>query len=125
MAEALLQRDGGTAFEVVSAGVTPRPVNPLTVRALDKVGIDISEARSKPVGQFIGSRFDYVITLCDRARVTCPVFPGGNVTLHWGIDDPAEATGTEEERQVAFDRALKELAIRIHTFLPLATNVRA
>jgi hypothetical protein len=50
------------------------------------------------------------------------VFPGGSVTLHWGVDDPAEATGTDEERQVAFDRALKELAIRIHTFLPLATE---
>ena len=119
MAEALLRRDGGEAVEVVSAGVTPRPVNPLTIRAVDKVGIDISGATSKPVGQFLGQRFDYVVTVCDRARATCPVFPGGNMTLHWGIDDPAEATGTDEERQVAFDRALKELAIRIHTFLPL------
>jgi arsenate reductase len=122
MAEALLRRDGGAAFEVVSAGVNPRPVDPMTVRALDKVGIDISDAKSKPVGQFLGQRFDYVITVCDRARATCPVFPGGDVTLHWGVDDPAEATGTDEERQAAFDRALKELAIRIHTFLPLVVR---
>ena len=122
MAEALLRRDGGAAFEVVSAGVNPRPVDPMTVRALDKVGIDISDAKSKPVGQFLGKRFDYVITVCDRARATCPVFPGGSVTLHWGVDDPAEATGTDEERQAAFDRALKELAIRIHTFLPLVVR---
>jgi arsenate reductase (thioredoxin) len=122
MAEALLRRDGGAAFEVVSAGVNPRPVNPMTIRALEKVGIDISDARSKPVGQFLGQRFDYVITVCDRARATCPVFPGGSVTLHWGVDDPAEATGTEEARQAAFDRALKDLAIRIHTFLPLVTR---
>jgi thioredoxin type arsenate reductase len=119
MAEALLRRDGGAAFEVVSAGVSPRGVHPMTIRALAKVGIDITGARSKSVGEFLGQRFDYVITVCDRARATCPVFPGGSVTLHWGVDDPAEATGTDEERQVAFDRALKELAIRIHTFLPL------
>jgi arsenate reductase len=122
MAEALLRRDGGEAFEVVSAGVSPRGVHPMTIMALDKVGIDITGARSKPVGEFLGQRFDYVITVCDRARATCPVFPGGSVTLHWGVDDPAEATGTDEERQVAFDRALKELAIRIHTFLPLVTG---
>jgi len=119
MAEALLRRDGAAAFEVVSAGVSPRGVHPMTFTALAKVGIDITGARSKSVGEFLGQRFDYVITVCDRARATCPVFPGGSVTLHWGVDDPAEATGTDEERQVAFDRALKELAIRIHTFLPL------
>jgi arsenate reductase (thioredoxin) len=125
MAEALLRRDGGSAFEVVSAGVSPRGVHPMTIRALADVGIDIRDARSKPVGEFLGQRFDYVITVCDRARATCPVFPGGNVTLHWGIDDPAEATGTDEERQAAFNRALKELSIRIHTFLPLVVGGRA
>jgi arsenate reductase len=122
MAEALLRRDGGAGFEVVSAGVSPRGVHPMTITALDKVGIDITGARSKSVGEFIGQRFDYVITVCDRARATCPVFPGGSVTLHWGVDDPAEATGSDEERQAAFDRVLKELAIRIHTFLPLVTG---
>jgi arsenate reductase (thioredoxin) len=125
MAEALLRRDGGDAFEVVSAGVSPRGVHPMTIRALDKVGIDIRDARSKSVGEFLGQRFDYVITVCDRARATCPVFPGGSVTLHWGIDDPAEATGTDDERQISFDRALKELSIRIHAFLPLAVGRRA
>ena len=125
MAEALLRRDGGPAFEVFSAGVNPRPVNPMTFRALEKVDIDISGAQAKPVGMFLGQRFDYVITVCDRARATCPVFPGGSVTLHWGIDDPAEATGSDKERQAAFDRALKELAIRIHAFLPLVTGSRA
>ena len=122
MAEALLRRDGGDRFEVVSAGVSPRGVHPMTITALNRVGIDITGARSKPVGEFLGQRFDYVITVCDRARATCPVFPGGSVTLHWGVDDPAEATGTDAERQAAFDRALKELAIRIHTFLPLVAG---
>jgi len=119
MAEALLRRDGGDRVEVVSAGVSPRGIHPMTIKALEKVGIDISGARSKPVAEFLGQRFDYVITVCDRARATCPVFPGGSETLHWGIDDPAEATGTEQERQAAFDRALRELSGRIHTFLPL------
>ncbi|HTK45393.1 MAG TPA: arsenate reductase ArsC [Patescibacteria group bacterium] len=122
MAEALLRRDGGPAFEVVSAGVSPRGVHPMTITALGKVGIDISGARSKSVGEFLGQRFDYVITVCDRARATCPVFPGGSTTLHWGVDDPAEAIGTDAERQAAFDRALKELALRIQTFLPLVTG---
>jgi len=125
MAEALLRRDGGPAFEVVSAGVSPRGVHPMTIRALDKVGIGIAGARSKSVGEFLGQRFDYVITVCDRARATCPVFPGGSVTLHWGVDDPAEETGTDEERQQAFDRALKELSGRIHMFLPLVTSRRS
>jgi len=122
MAEALLRRDGGDRFEVVSAGVSPRGVHPMTIKALEKVGIDISGARSKSVGEFLGQRFDYVITVCDRARATCPVFPGGSETLHWGIDDPAEAAGTDAERQAAFDRALRELSGRIHTFLPLAVR---
>ena len=125
MAEALLRRDGGDRFEVVSAGVSPKGVHPMTIVALDKVGIDISGARSKAVGEFLGQRFDYVITVCDRARATCPVFPGGSTTLHWGIDDPAEATGSDEERQAAFDRALRELSLRIHTFLQLATGARS
>jgi arsenate reductase len=125
MAEAILRRDGGAGFEVVSAGVSPRGVHPMTITALAKVGIDISHAKSKSVGQFLGQRFDYVITVCDRARATCPVFPGGSVTLHWGVDDPAEATGSDEERQQAFDGALKELSIRIHTFQPLVTAKRS
>ena len=122
MAEALLRHDGGDRFEVVSAGVDPRGVHPLAVSALGQVGIDISEATSKPVGQFLGQRFDYVITLCDRARASCPVFPGGSETLHWGLDDPAEAEGTETERLAAFDRVLREVSGRIHAFMPMALS---
>jgi arsenate reductase len=122
MAEAILRHDGGDRFEVVSAGVTPRGVNPLAVAALEKVGIDIAGATSKPVAQFLGQRFDYVITLCDRARATCPVFPGGSETLHWGLDDPAGAEGTDAEKQVVFDRVLKEVSVRVHTFMPLAIS---
>lgn len=122
MAEALLRHDAGDRFDVVSAGVSPRMVHPLTIAALASVGIDIADAKPKPVGQFLGKRFDYVITLCDRARVTCPVFPGGAETLHWGLDDPTEVEGTESVRRAAFDRTLKEISGRLHAFIPLAAS---
>ena len=123
MAEALLRRDGGDRFEVVSAGVTPRGVNPMAVAAMSAVGLDLGSSGSKPVGAFLGRRFDYVITLCDRARVTCPVFPGGKQTLHWGLDDPSEVEGTDADRRAAFDIAMKAVARRIRTFIPFAVSV--
>ncbi|MBI2781475.1 MAG: arsenate reductase ArsC [Chloroflexi bacterium] len=124
MAEAILRRDGGAAFEVVSAGVDPRGVHPLTIKALARAGIDISGAESKSVGRFLGQRFDYVITVCDRARASCPVFPGGSETLHWGIDDPVEAEGTDAQRLEAFEKAMTEISGRIRTFVPLALASR-
>jgi arsenate reductase len=120
MAEALLRREGGDRFEVVSAGVDPRGVNPLTIRALAEVGIDISGARSKSVTEYLGESFDYVITVCDRARESCPVFPGGAETLHWGFEDPAEAQGSEAERLAMFRRVLGEVAVRIRSFVRVA-----
>lgn len=120
MAEAILRHEGGDRFEVVSAGVDPRGVHPLAVAAMARVGIDIAGARSKSVGEFLGQRFDYVITLCDRARQTCPVFPGGGETLHWGLDDPAEAEGSAAARAAAFDRVLTEVSGRIRRFIPIA-----
>ena len=120
MAEALLRKEGGDAFEVVSAGVDPKGVNPLTIRALAEGGIDIAGARSKSVMEFLGQPFDYVVTVCDRARESCPVFPGGAQTLHWGFDDPAEATGTEGERYAVFVRVMGEVARRIRAFVPVA-----
>jgi arsenate reductase len=124
MAEAILRRDGGGSFEVMSAGVDPRGVHPLTIRALAKAGIDISGAESKPVSRFLGQHFDYVITVCDRARASCPVFPGGSATLHWGIEDPVEAVGSDAERLTAFEKALTEVSGRIRRFVPLALASR-
>jgi arsenate reductase len=122
MAEAVLREQGRGRFEVVSAGVTPRGVHPMTIASMAKAGVDISGARSKPVGEFLGQRFDYVITVCDRARASCPVFPGGSETLHWGLDDPVEVEGTEAERQAAFDRVLVEVGRRINAFIPIALS---
>jgi arsenate reductase len=121
MAEAILRRDAGDRFEAFSGGADPRPINPLTVRVLEEVGIEISDATSKPVSRFLGKPFDYVITLCDRARVSCPIFPGGGQTLHWGLDDPAGVEGTEAEKLAAFRRSLTEVSMRIRAFIPLAT----
>ncbi len=120
MAEAVLRRRGGAAFDVVSAGTEPKGVNPLTVRVLAEVGIDIAGARSKSVQEFLGQPFDYVITVCDQARESCPVFPGVHESLHWGFDDPAAATGTEAQRLAAFRRVLGEISLRIKPFQEVA-----
>ena len=124
MAEALLRHRGGDAFEVHSAGTEPRGVNPLTLRVLAEAGLDVSWARSKSVGDFLGQAFDYVVTVCDQAQEACPVFPGTHATLHWSIDDPAAVTGTEPERLTAFRRALAELESRIDPFVPLGLGAR-
>jgi arsenate reductase len=124
MAEAVLRRFGEGAFETYSAGTQPRGVHPLTIRALADVGIDISGARSKSVQAFVGQRFDYVITVCDRAREACPVFPGAADALHWDFDDPAEATGTEAARLLVFRGVLGQISTRMRTFMPLALDQR-
>ncbi len=120
IAEALLGRYGGTDFEVHSAGTEVRGVNPYAVRVLGELGIDWSAARSKLVTQFLDQRFDYVITVCDRARETCPVFPGSDNTLHWGLDDPSEVEGTDEEKLAAFRRTQVEVSARLRPFIEVA-----
>ncbi len=125
IAEALLRDFGGAEFEVMSAGTEPKGVNPFTIRALAEIGIDWSGAQSKSVTQFIGQPFDYVITVCDRARQTCPVFPGEHNSLHWGLDDPAEVEGTDEEKLAAFRRTRTEVATRLRPFVELARRARA
>jgi arsenate reductase (thioredoxin) len=116
MAEALLRHHGRDAFEVHSAGTEPKGVNPLTLRVLADAGIDASFARSKSVQEYLGQSFDYVITVCDQARQTCPVFPGVHESLHWGYEDPAAAEGTEEQRLAVFRRVLIQLGERVRQF---------
>jgi arsenate reductase len=120
MAEALLRQHGGPAFEVHSAGTEPTGVNPMTLRILAEAGIDASWARSTSVNEYLGQRFDYVVTVCDQARQSCPVFPGVHETLHWSYEDPAAAKGTDDERLVAFRRVFTQLGGRIQQFVPLA-----
>ncbi len=124
MAEALLRSKGGDKFEVHSAGTEPKGINPLTLKTLAEAGIDASWARSKSVTEYLGQRFDYVVTVCDQARQVCPVFPGVHQSLHWGYEDPAEATGTEEERLAVFRRVFIQMGERINQFIPLALRAR-
>ena len=120
IAEAVLGRLGGSDFEVASAGTEPKGVNAYTLRVLGNAGIDWSGARSKSVDEFIGQPFDYVITVCDRARQSCPVFPGSYNSLHWGLEDPAEVEGTDAERLGAFERTYLELNQRMRPFIEVA-----
>jgi arsenate reductase len=124
IAEALLRDFGGADFEVFSAGTEPKGVNPFAVRVLDEIGIDWSGAQSKSVNQFVGQQFDYVITVCDRARQTCPTFPGRHNMLHWGLDDPAEVGGTDAAKLEAFRRTRTEIATRLRPFVELARQAR-
>ena len=120
IAEALLQRYGGSDFEVFSAGTEVTQVNPFARRVIEDAGIDWSGARSKSITEFLDQRFDYVITVCDRARATCPVFPGSTNTLHWGLDDPSEVEGTDEEKLAAFRRTETEISARLRPFIEVA-----
>ena len=120
LGEALLRHLGGARIEAHSAGTHPSVVNPLALRALGEAGISTDGLRSKSVNEYLGQRFDYVITVCDDARDACPVFPGVHESMHWGFPDPAKAEGTEEERLAAFRSVLTGLGQRIHQFLPLA-----
>ncbi|HYI23264.1 MAG TPA: arsenate reductase ArsC [Candidatus Limnocylindrales bacterium] len=123
MAEALLRKHGGSDFEVFSAGTEPRGINPLTVRTLEEAGLPTKGLSSTSVKEFLGQEFDYVITVCDNARQSCPVFPGSHQGFHWGYDDPAEATGSDDERMAAFRAVFTQLGLRINEFLVIARRV--
>ena len=102
MAEGLLTDMAGDKFDVYSAGVEPTSVHPLAKKVMKEIGIDISGQQSKSVDEFLDKEFDYVITVCDNARQTCPFFPGNHELLHWSLEDPAIALGSEEERLLMF-----------------------
>lgn len=97
MAEGLANHFFKDKIEAYSAGTKPSPVNPYAIKVMTEIGIDISMQRSKNVSEFAGQDFDYVITLCDSARQSCPFFPGKAEYIHWDLADPALAQGNEEE----------------------------
>lgn len=111
MAEGLLRVRSGGSVEAFSAGTAPTAVHPLAIRTLQEMNIDISAQRAKSVQEFLGQQFDYIITVCDRARELCPVFPGDPVQIHWSFPDPVEVEGTEEQRLAAF----REIALQLNT----------
>lgn len=113
MAEGLLRHIAGDRFNVVSAGVAPSSVRPEAIQAMADLGIDISSHRSKSVDEFIDQQFDHIITVCDNARESCPVFPGEAERIHWSVDDPAAVEGTDEEKIAAFRKVRDEIRERL------------
>jgi thioredoxin type arsenate reductase len=117
MAEGILRKAGGELVDVSSAGSQPGEVHPLAIRAMAEMGVDISAQRAKHMAQFVDERFDYVITVCDRVREVCPVFPDDPERIHWSFEDPAAAQGGAEERYAAFQRTARELVTRVSYLL--------
>jgi arsenate reductase len=118
MAEGILRRDGGDAFEVESAGVKPSDVRPEAIQVMREIGINISSHRSKSVDEFIGQEFDTVITVCDNAKETCPVFPGKTERIHQSFEDPPPpGVGSDEERLSIFRRVRDEIREWMREFI--------
>ena len=113
MAEGLLRDRAGDRFEVTSAGTEATHVRPLAIRAMAEIGIDISGQESKTLVRYLGEPFDYVITVCDDANEACPFFPGAKKRLHWSLEDPSRAEGSEEEQLAIFRRVGDEIRERI------------
>lgn len=113
MAEGLLRDLAGKRFEAASAGTEATHVRPLAIRAMDEIGVDISEQESKTLDRYLGEPFDYVITVCDDANEACPFFPGAERRLHWSLPDPSAAEGTEQERLAVFRSVRDALRDRI------------
>jgi arsenate reductase len=116
MAEGLLRHDSGDRFEVESAGTRPGRVRPEAIAVMKEIGIDISGHRSKSVDEFATQRFDYVLTVCDNAKESCPIFPGHTNRIHKSFEDPAALEGTGEERLALFRRVRDEIREYLNTF---------
>jgi arsenate reductase len=117
MAEGLLRSLGGNRFEVFSAGTRPSSVRPEAIAVMSELGIDLSGHRSKHLREFDGQHFDYVITVCDNANESCPIFPGDTKRLHWSLPDPAAVEGSQTERLAAFRGVRDALAVTLRGFI--------
>ena len=113
MAEGLLRQLGGARFEVFSAGTQATTVRPLAIQAMQELDIDISGQQSKTLERYLNQPFDKVITVCDQANETCPVFYGARERLHWSFPDPSTATGTEEQQLTVYRKVRDAIRERI------------
>lgn len=116
MAEGLLRHDAGDRFEVESAGTKPGHVKREAIAVMRELGIDISGHRSKHVDELQDQPFDYVLTVCDNARESCPIFPGHSTRIHKAFEDPAALQGTEQERLALYRRVRDEIRAYLKTF---------
>jgi arsenate reductase (thioredoxin) len=113
MAEGLLRHAAGERFEVHSAGTEATRVRPLAIKAMAELGIDISTQTSKTLDPYVEQRFDYVITVCDDANESCPIFPNATHRVHWSLPDPSKASGTDEQQLAVYRTVREELRARI------------
>ena len=113
MAEGLLREFNNDEYEVFSAGVNPTEVNPNAIEVMKEIGIDISGQKSKHVNEFINQTFDIIITVCDNAKESCPIFPGKAERLHWSFFDPAEALDSQDELLKAFKEVRDQIKAKI------------
>lgn len=118
MAEAFLRKYAGDRFEAHSAGLEPGQINPYTLRVMQEIGLDLAGQRSKGLTEYMGKvHFAYLITVCDKAEKRCPIFPGMGVRLHWAFEDPASATGSEEEILAKFRQVRDEIKEKVLSWL--------
>ena len=116
MAEGLLRHIADDKFDIESAGISPSHVRPEAIAVMQELGVDITSHRSKSVDEFTSQAFDYIITVCDNARETCPVFPGGATRLHWSFSDPAAVGGTDADKLAAFRQVRDQIRGRLTAF---------
>ena len=117
MAEGFLRSIAGDHYDVFSAGTEATRVRPEAIAVMREIGVDISGQESKTLHRYLPERWDYVITVCDDANESCPVFPGTADRSHWSFPDPSKATGTDEERLAVFRDVRDQIARRIRTFV--------
>jgi arsenate reductase len=113
MAEGFLRAWAGDRFEVRSAGTEATRVHPLAIQVMDELGVDLRGHTSKTLDRWLGQPWDYVITVCDQAHETCPLFLGAAERLHWTFPDPSAATGPDAERLVVFRRVRDAIVVRV------------
>jgi len=116
IAEGYLKHLAGEKFDVYSAGLEPSQVNPNAIRVMKEENIDISFHTSDDINKFINEDFDYIVTVCDNAKENCPYFPGDAIRIHWSFEDPADATGSEEEVLAVFREVRDQIKKRIIDF---------
>lgn len=117
MAEGILRQAAGDRVDVFSAGNEPTPIHPLAIQVMSEIGIDIRQQQPKHLNQFLGQNFDYIVTVCDRVRESCPVFPGDPEQIHWSFPDPAAVEGDRQTQEKAFSDTASQLKIRIEYLL--------
>jgi arsenate reductase len=123
MAEGLLRTLAGDYMDVFSAGSKPSIVNPLSIQVMDERGIDIHAQRSKHLNEYLSQPFDYVITVCDNAAESCPIFPGRAERIHWSFPDPAAAMGTDDDKLEAFRDIRDAIETRLTAWLAELSTV--